>query len=284
MDLLLYNPLSKNSKSNIATHKLVRYYKKNNIPFRLKSIIKIDDTAQFLKEKEFFDNIILLGGDGTINRFVNDIKDYTLKTPIYLKPNGSGNDFLRSLKHQKKASQTVMQATFDETHNKLFMNGAGIGIDGLVLRYIELAKNKGKFRYFVNTLKALKNYQPTEASVWIDNQKTTFKKTYLITANNGKYFGGGMKITPKADLSSDELDIIIVHTIPKWLIFFIFVTIYIGIHTIFKKYVFTTKAKSLKVVMKTPSIAQVDGEITNDVTSLKVQSTSKKLHFQAYKK
>ena len=284
MDLLLYNPLSKNNKGNITTHKLVRYYKKNNIPFRLKSIIKIDDTVQFLKEKDMFHNIILLGGDGTINRFVNDIKDYDLKPSIYLKRNGSGNDFLRTLKHQTINTQEIMQATFDNNQKKLFMNGAGIGIDGLVLQYIDQSKNKGKFRYFINTLKALYNYQPTDSTVWIDGQKKIFKRTYLITANNGKYIGGGMKITPKADLSTDELDIIIVHTIPKWLIFFIFITIYLGFHTIFTKYVYTTKANSIKVKMPKPSIAQLDGEITNNVSTLEAYSTQKQIHFQQYKK
>lgn len=284
MDLLLYNPLSKNNKSNITTHKLVRYYKKNNIPFRLKSIIKIDNKVEFLKEKDMFKNIILLGGDGTINRFVNDIRDYELTTPIYLKPNGSGNDFLRSLKHQKVNNQEIMQATFDGDKEQLFMNGAGIGIDGLVLKYIDESKNKGKFRYFVNTLRALMNYKPTDATVWIDNQEKQFKRTYLINANNGKYVGGGMKITPKASLSTNELDIIIVHTIPKWLIFFIFLTIYLGIHPIFKSYVYTAKAKKIKVQMPTPSIAQVDGEFTEQIQSVEIVSTNKQIHFQEYKK
>jgi len=88
-----------------------------------------------------------------------------------------------------------MQATYNNHHQQLFMNGAGIGIDGLVLQYIDEAKSKGKFRYFVNTLKALKNYQPTDSIVWIDGEELTFHNTYLITANNGKYIGGGMKIT-----------------------------------------------------------------------------------------
>ena len=76
MDLILYNPLSKNNKGNIQTHKLVRYYKKNNISFRLKSIVKIADMKEFLEKKQEFEKVILLGGDGTINRFVNNTIDY----------------------------------------------------------------------------------------------------------------------------------------------------------------------------------------------------------------
>ena len=93
-----------------------------------------------------------------------------------------------------------------------------------------------------------------------------------------------MKITPKADLSTNTLDVIIVHTIPKWLIFFIFITIYLGIHTIFTKYVYTAKATSLKVQMPKQSIAQLDGEITNNVTTLEVSSSKKQIHFKQYKK
>lgn len=284
MDLLLYNPLSKNNKSNITTHKLVQYYKKNNLPFRLKSIVKIEDKVKFLEEKDTFKNIILLGGDGTINRFINDIEDYNLTTPIYLKPNGSGNDFLRSLKRQKNPTQEIMRATYNNQTSQLFLNGSGIGIDGLVLEYIEQSKNKGKFRYFKNTLKALKNYQPCDATITIDGKRQTFKKMYLVNANNGQYVGGGMKITPKADLSSKTLDIIVVHTIPKWLIFFIFITIYLGIHTIFKSYVYTCKAKRLEVELQNPLTAQVDGETTINVTKLNVQANNTQMHFQEYKK
>ena len=55
MDLILYNPLSKNNKGNVQTHKLIRQYKKNNIPFRLKSIVKIADMKEYLEKKQDID-------------------------------------------------------------------------------------------------------------------------------------------------------------------------------------------------------------------------------------
>ncbi len=90
MDLILYNPLSKNNKSNIQTNKLVRKYKKNKTPFRLKSILKIQDIKEYLDTKKDIDRVILLGGDGTLNRFVTELVDYGFTQDIYLKPNGSG--------------------------------------------------------------------------------------------------------------------------------------------------------------------------------------------------
>jgi len=272
MDLILYNPLSKNSKSNIQTNKLVRYYKKNNIPFRLKSIIKIKDIEDYLAKKKEIDNIILLGGDGTINRFVNDTYDFDIKQDIYLKRNGSGNDYLRTLKDQDEKEQ----------FNTYFMNGAGMGIDGYVGYLIAQSPRQGKLRYFLNTLRALIKYIPEPLDVEIDGKKHHFKKAYLITMNNGKYFGGGMKVSPYANINTEELDVIVVHTISKLFIIPIFLTVYSGNHIKFKKYVFHAKGNNVKAKFTTPQIGQTDGENFYDVTTLEAKSSGKKIHLRYF--
>ena len=282
MDLILYNPLSKNTKSNIQTHKLIRHYKKNNLPFRLKSIVKIKDVKQYLDGKDHLDKIILLGGDGTINRFVNDIVAYDIKQTIYLKSNGSGNDYLRSLKSNDHLPQTVMKASFDNGEKTYFMNGIGMGVDGLVATYVDNLSKKGKFRYLVSTLKAIMAYVPEPTVIKANGKTYTFDKTYIVAANNGKYFGGGMKITPKADISSDELDVVIVHTIKKWLILPIFFTIYLGLHPIFKRWVTCFKTDKLEVEFKTPQLGQADGEGFRDSSSMTVMPSDKKIHLRYY--
>lgn len=283
MYLILYNPLSKNNKSNISTHKLIKHFKEENIPFRIKSILKIDDLENYLLGKEHFTKIILLGGDGTINRFINDTFNYTLSQDICLRKNGSGNDFLRSLMIDDSRPQTIMQARFNNGRETKFINGSGVGIDGMVIHFIETAKRKGKFRYFKNTVKALFKYKPVDVKVIIDEKEYEFKKTYLITMNNGKYFGGGMKISPDAKLDDEFLDILIAHNISKLKILLIFLSIYFGKHTAFKKHVFHTKAKNIKVVFETPQLSQCDGELTYDVTEMTVEPCSKKIHLKYHK-
>lgn len=282
VDLILYNPLSKNSKSNIQTHKLVRHYKKHNIPFRLKSIIKIDDIEAYLEKKKKIDNIILLGGDGTINRFVNDIFDFDLKQDIYLKRNGSGNDYLRTLTAQDDKEQHIMELTTDTNLKTHFMNGAGMGIDGYVGYLINQSPRKGKLRYFTNTLKAMIKYIPEPIDVEIDGKNHHFHKAFLVSMNNGKYFGGGMKVSPTASLNDEMLDVIVVHTISKLLILPIFLTIYFGKHTKFKKYVFHAKGKVVKASFTTPQIAQTDGENYYDITTMTVKSSGKRIHLRDF--
>ncbi len=283
MDLILYNPKSKNSRSNVQTHKLVRHYKKIQHPFRLKSLLKIDDIRSYLKDKDHINNIILLGGDGTINYMVNSLYNEDLHQEIFIKRNGSGNDYLRSLKDQDNAPQTIMKATLD-SHTQYFMNGCGLGIDGLVIDYVDKASNKGKFTYYFSTLKAMVNYVPEHAQCVIDGKEHHFNKTYSVIINNGKYVGGGMKMTPNASLNDDYLDIIIIHSIPKILLFFIFITVYLGLHTKFTKYVYSTRCKDISVTFDTPQIAQTDGEKFDDITTLNATSSKKTIHLRKYKK
>jgi len=280
MDLILYNPLSKNNKSNVQTHKLIRYYKKNNIPFRLKSIIKIDDIKDYLEKKQEFDNVILLGGDGTINHFVNAVIDYNMKQDIYLKRNGSGNDFSRSLINNNKLPQHIMSAVFDSGEKTHFINGIGMGIDGYVGYLINQSTKKGKFRYFLNTLKALMQYIPEPLTVTIDGEKHHFKKAYLVAMNNGKYFGGGMQVAPNANINDEYLDVVVAHSISKLLLFPLFLTIYFGKHVLFKKYVFYKRGKHIHAEFTTPQITQADGENFYDITSIEAKSSNKKIHLR----
>ena len=283
MDLILYNPKSKNSRSNVQTHRLVRYYKKNHIPFRLKSILKINDIKKFLIEKTEVDKVILLGGDGTINRLVNNLVNVDIKQTIYIKKNGSGNDYLRTLKIQDEDSQMIMKSTLD---NKVhyFINGCGVGIDGLVIDYVDKAKNKGKLTYMFSTLRAMLKYEPDNINCKFDDEEVSFTKAYSVMINNGKYIGGGMKITPNACINDDKLDVVVIHSISKFLILFIFLTVYLGLHTKFKRYVYSTKCKEVHVEYESPQIAQTDGEKFENITNLHAIASNHTIHLKQFKK
>lgn len=282
MDLILYNPKSKNSRGNVQTNKLIKKYKKANIPFRLKSILKVNDLRPYLMENPHFEKVILLGGDGTIHKMVNDLAESDFDKPIYIKKNGSGNDFLRSLKDNDKAPQYIMHAALDNNTEHYFINGTGIGLDGLIIDYVDKAKNKGKLTYFISSIKAMINYIPEDLDVIIDDVPHHFKNAYLVTVNNGRFIGGGMQITPKANINEANLDVLIVHSIKKMFLLLIFSTIYLGIHTKFKKYVFAAKCKKVDINFTTPQITQSDGEKTDDISSMKISCTDKTIQLKAY--
>ena len=283
MTIILHNPLSKNKKSKRVTKKLVDYYKKNNRPFRVKSLLKITDLEHYLDKKNKKNKIIILGGDGTINTFINNTMNITLSKEIYLKRSGSGNDFLRSLKKQKPSTQHIMKLTYNN-QPRYFINGAGMGIDGVISNYVNKSKRKNRFNYFLNTFKAFFSYKPKYLEATIDGTLYRFKKTWLINVNNGAYVGGGMKLTPKSKLSENNLDVLIVHRIPRFLLFFIFLSVYLGLHTYLKPFVFYKKANHVHANMFSSQVAQCDGESFEDIHEITVETTDKAVNFKLYKK
>lgn len=283
MTILLYNPLSKNRKARRTTKKLVDHLKKTNQPFRVKSLLKIADLAEYIDKTPADITLILLGGDGTINTFVNKTYHLPFKHRIYIRRSGSGNDFLRSVKTQPPNPQSIMKLQTDQAEH-YFINGAGMGIDGMISALVNRSRRKNKMRYFLNTLKAFVIYKPQTLETVIDGVPKTFKKAYLINTNNGAYVGGGMKLTPKAKLSEPLLDVLVIHGMGKLMLFLVFLSVYLGLHIHLKRYVYMTKASHVIATMPTPQIAQCDGETFSGTCKIETSVTDKRVELQPYHK
>lgn len=96
---VLYNPLSKNNKGKEDTKKLKNILIDKELYFY--DITKIKDYNNFFKNTIRQNNIILCGGDGTINKFTYSIKDLNIKNNIYYFATGTGNDFLNDIKNNE---------------------------------------------------------------------------------------------------------------------------------------------------------------------------------------
>ncbi len=280
MDLILYNPMSKSAKSNTYTNRFIKKYKKNQKPFRLKSVLKINDISEFFKSHPDYENIILLGGDGTIHHLSNQLATHPNPPIIKIKKNGSGNDFLRSLKKQNVPRQSLMECQTDNSSSHYFVNGTGLGIDGLVIYHVNQKPKKGHLAYFKATIKALIQYIPEPITVTIDDKTLTFNKAYSVIINNGMFVGGGMKMTPNAKINDEYLDIIIIHSISKIKLLFLFISVYFGLHLKFKHYIYNTKAKKVKATFTTPQYGQSDGELMSEILSLQAQYSGKDIYFK----
>jgi len=282
MYIVLHNPLSKNNKSKRTTKKVVDYFKAKNIPFRVKSILKIKDLEAYIKNTDPEAKILILGGDGTINTFINKTFKTAISHEIYLMRSGSGNDFLRTLSLHQTPSQNIIELRHNQAI-RYFINGSGLGIDGAIANLVNQSKNKNQFKYFISTIKTFLTYKPRYLEATIDGELYRFKKAYLINVNNGMFIGGGMQITPKAKLDDDLLDVVIVHSISRLMLLIIFITVYFGKHLRFKKYVFFKNAKHVKATMFSKQVAQCDGECFENTNEIEVRLTKKVANFKTFK-
>ena len=273
MDIILYNPLSRNGRNPKFIKKIAKKISSTQTP-KIKNILDIVDVDQFLHTLKKDDRIIIVGGDGTLNRIVNRMYGKHIEQDVFMYKAGTGNDFMRSLKSKHplisiKAYIQDLPAVYFQDRKQYFLNGAGVGLDGYIGYLVNMSsKKKNKLNYFKNAFKGFLKFKPIEANIQIDDQNIELKKVWLASIMHGPFFGGGMKIAPQADRLKKELHVVVVKDIPKWLLMIIFPTIYLGIHPIFKRYVTIYKAQEVSLSFKAPTYMQIDGDHEFPITSV----------------
>ena len=71
MVYVLYNPIAGNKKGKEKVRSLGDYFKGKDVKYF--DIIGLKDYNAFCKDLTSEDEIVICGGDGTINRFINNI-------------------------------------------------------------------------------------------------------------------------------------------------------------------------------------------------------------------
>ena len=93
---ILYNPSSDNGRGGADEEAVEKLLAGSEIVKQ--NIISID-TQEYIRSETAPDDIILIcGGDGTLNRFVNSIDVENINRRIDYYAAGTGNDFFRDLR------------------------------------------------------------------------------------------------------------------------------------------------------------------------------------------
>lgn len=284
MYYILFNPLSSNGKSIEVMEKLKGKLAKDGHPSEAFDILEVSkDIDSFLNRTDKDDKIVILGGDGTLHYFVNGIRNIVIEQEIFLYKGGTGNDFSREFKNKEIINITpyikglpTFKINGDE-NNKVFINGVGFGLDGAVCCGVnDSGTKKSGLAYIKNLLSLIKNFPRYDLEVWVDGVRHTYKKVWLATVTNGKYFGGGMKISPVSDRTDDILEMYVIHSVSFPKLLCIFPTIFIGKHMLFKKVgISLVKGRHFKLVSNAPLPFQCDGEVVVDVNEFEVNMEKK---------
>ena len=276
MDILLYNPLSRNGKNEKFIQKIIKHLKDEGRPVVSYSVLAIDDVDAFVAGCQPDDRIIIVGGDGTINHLANRIYDLAFTQDICVYQAGTGNDFVRSLKTKakvipiKKYLKHLPKVNY-QTSSRYFLNGVGAGLDGYIGHLVNHSRfKKNKINYFRHAFEGFAKFKPFSGKVIIDGKEIIEKKMWFVSVMNSPYYGGGMKIAPNADRLKKELDVVIVKDIPKWLLMIIFPTIYLGWHKAFKRYVSIHKADTVETIFDLPTYLQIDGDTIYPIETFNV--------------
>ena len=91
---VIYNPLAGNGTAEEDAELLQMVFDQNLERY---DMTRITNYAAFLSGLEKDDYLMIVGGDGTLNRFVNDTAGMEIPQEIFYYPSGSGNDFAREI-------------------------------------------------------------------------------------------------------------------------------------------------------------------------------------------
>ena len=277
MYYVLHNPKSNKGLSRLKVAALIKKIKKTHEVKKVNVIRILNQEKEFLKELTIDDALVICGGDGTINRFVNGIIGAEIICKVFIYQCGSGNDMSRDFKkgmfEVTQVFKNLPKVKINGEKDATFINGIGMGFDAQVcLKKEEYSKKKSKKGYAAIALESLKDFNPYPLDIEIDGENVHFNNVLLFVVNHGKYFGGGMKIAPKATRFDSKLDLVIVHDLTKFKFLMLFLTIFPGAHILFKKYVYYKQASSFKINHIDVDFAQLDGEITTDIKTLEIKA------------
>lgn len=239
------------------------------------------DKKEWIQKITADDVIILCGGDGTLNRFVNDLDGVEIPCPLLHYRAGTGNDFLVDLEEEMGTKdvgpineyiRNLPTVKVKDIECK-FINGIGYGIDGMCCEYADKMRAAGKNKVNYTTLAiklCLFHYKAPNATITIDGKELKYNRVWLAASMNGKYYGGGMKVAPEQKRKSGKLCLAVVHNLGRFKLLTIFPKIFKGGHVKHKKNVDIQYGNHIKVAFDAPMALQIDGETVLNVTEYEV--------------
>ena len=285
MYYILYNPLS-GSKQGEALAKVLTE-KLGNEEHTYVNLHTVNDYSAFWSTIDLAnDTVVLAGGDGTLNRFINENEGLALPEKLFYYPAGSGNDFKKDVSQDSDEmiplgdyikdlpTVTVKGKTYR------FVNGIGFGIDGYCCEVGDKlrAESDKPVNYTAIAIKGLLGkFKPANATVTVDGVTTKYPKIWIAPTMKGRYYGGGMMVTPEQDRFDPEgkVSYCMFHGSGKLRTLMIFPSIFKGEHVKHTKFVTVGSGHEITVEFDSPRALQIDGETILDVTSYTVRAGKK---------
>ncbi len=169
--------------------------------------------------KDGYQNIIVAGGDGTINEVASALVH--TETVLGIIPAGSGNGLARHLGipiNPIKAINTLNKASITcidsaSINEKPFLCTAGVGFDAHIGHKFSKAESRGLKTYVKISLKEFYQYQSQSYTLCTTSGEFR-RKAFLITFANTNQYGNNAFIAPKANIQDGLLDLCVLKPFP----------------------------------------------------------------------
>ncbi len=220
--IYLINPISGTSKKDKIRELVEKVTAAKGIEYRVFHTNATGD-YEFLREhiiKDHFTDIVILGGDGTVNQVTGALRNTGVHFGII--PVGSGNGLARAagIPTSMKAAIELIFNGSAEYVDAFSVNGeyacmlSGMGFDAQVAHDFAQKSSRGLFTYTQQSIIQFFKANPYQFEIVLDNF-SFFTDAFFISIANSNQFGNNAIIAPQASLSDGLLDIVIVQKMNK---------------------------------------------------------------------
>ncbi len=262
--VLLINPLAKKERIEKISAEIIAALSERKICY--KTFIK-----DWPEEINIYKEVWLIGGDGTLNYFLNLYKEIII--PIVVFKGGTGNDFAWKLygdisvadQIDKVLSAAPQKVDAAECNGRIFINGIGIGFDGEVLRSINTIRLLGgHLGYLWIVIKKIFSFREYSYQIAFDGEEL-LQKFLLVMITNSSRTGGGFMVSPEAKIDDGKLNMVLCKALPVLKRLKYLPVIEKGKH-LDKDFIIHKTVSKIKIDCEKEALAQIDGELISRKT------------------
>lgn len=228
--------------------------------------------------------VIVVGGDGTLNMFLKPLMDFDIQVGFI--PMGSANGmavelnltdspqilFKRFLK--SKESKKLDLLSINDSH--LLLHLGDIGANANLVANYDKDENRGMFTYAKHFWSEFQNLKGFEFEIKTD-QMDYERKGVMLAICNGRKFGTGIPLNTIGRMDDSLFEFVVVKAMDFSDLLKAALSKFDEDYRI--ESLETIQAKSATVKLKEPRLLQIDGEVIEEFTELKIEVLPKALKF-----
>jgi len=265
---LVINPVAGQGKGASVGSHVAGYLNSRGIKYEIifgrNGIDQADALQRFLDRNPDCSGVIAVGGDGLLHLVLQKITP--AQVPLALIPAGTGNDFVRTLGWSLDDVDAILESVLSKkpasvdlglVDGKWFGAILSTGFDSIVNEKANaMSWPKGPMKYNAAIAIELPRFKPHHYEITLDD-RTISTQAMLIAVSNGRSYGGGMLVCPRAEITDGYFDVMVLHPVSKLEFIKVFPRVFKGTH-ITHPAVEIVRSKSVQI--SSDAVAYADGE------------------------
>lgn len=255
--LMIVNPKAGKAKSKKYIQNILMNFKNSGYSVELEFTTPERNATAIIEEHKLEkEELIVWGGDGTLNETLTGLDNTNQNAEIAFIPMGTTNDFARTLKvsfdelavSKELSNYQIKEVDMGRIDGKPFNYVVGMGLFSKASYQTSRKwKNRiGKAAYYLNGMKEFFNYKTHKLKVSYNNN--IIEDEFIYGSISNSKFMGGFPIFRKKDVKLDDGEFeVILAKAPKFRLYTVIVVLKILTGALNDKHIKFFRASSLKI-------------------------------------